>query len=110
MMTSNVRCGIVAPKFCNLKLYNDGFKVSVSLHISQDIYDELREMNDAYKPIQYRGKCYLHWEKSFHYACDSFDEAYEEAFEALHSMKICIRRHKIVLLSREIDVLQDSRR
>lgn len=40
--SNNVRSTVVAPQFANLKLYQDGYKLTVSLHISKDVYEALR--------------------------------------------------------------------
>ena len=106
MLTSNVRCGIYAPRFCNLKLYNDGYKASVSLRVSLDIYNELWGISGDYKPIEYQGRYYIHWEKSYHY-CDHFFDAFEDAHQALRRMKIITRQAKIDVLTREISDLTD---
>ena len=105
--SNNVRSAIVAPEFTNMTLYNDCYRLTISLHISEEVFDRLSytEMRDA-KPICYKGRKYLHWEKTFCYDETSFNEAYGEAETALRHMKVIIREVKILILEDEIDVIK----
>lgn len=103
MRTSNNVCSAVAaPQFANLKLYQDCYKLTVSLNISKDVYEALCQSN--YKPsmyFQYRGRHYIHWERSFGYTT-SFGTAYQIAGQAKDELMIIIRRMKVKLLQDEI--------
>ena len=104
--SNNVRSAIVAPEFTNMTLYNDCYRLTISLHISEEVFNRLvsSEMREA-KPICYRGRKYLHWEKSFYYDVKFWD-AYAEAETALRHMKVIIREAKIHILEDEIDVIK----
>ncbi len=105
MMTSNVRCSISAPSFVNLKLYDCGYKVTVSLHISGGIADLLSDTISDFKVIKWRGKFYLHYEADYDYST-AFDCTYCEASVALRKMKIAIRQAKMQSLQNEIELLK----
>ena len=103
MRTSdNVRSAVAAPQFANLRLYQDCYKLTVSLNISKDVYEALRQSN--YKSsmyFQYKGRYYIHWEQSFRYTT-SFNTAYTIAGHAKDELMIIIRRMKVKLLQDEI--------
>ena len=103
---NNVRSVIVAPEFTNVKLYNDGYTLTVSLHISEKVYDGLcqSELHEA-RPIQYRGRYYFHWSKTYLYDT-KFCFAFAEAEIALRGMKVIIREQKVRILQDEIDYLK----
>ena len=104
--SSNVRSAIVAPEFTNMTLYNDGYHLTISLHISEEVFNRLStaHMNES-KPIGYKGRYYLHWEKTFWYNTE-FCEAFAEAETVLRHMKVIIREVKVILLQEEIDLIK----
>lgn len=102
--SSNVRSAIVAPDFTNVKLYNDGYKVTISLHISEAVFAWL-EPNYYGRAICYRGKHYLHWEKNYPYSI-SFADAFADAQHILQHMMVLIRETKIEILKAEIDQIE----
>lgn len=115
--SSNVRSAIVAPEFSNVKLYNDGFVVTVSLHISSNVYEHFAAQQDRHV-IAYRGRFYLHWEKHYSYFIDELDpenptlspfpKAFREARKALKHLMIMRREAEIAILNREISVLKNK--
>lgn len=102
--SSNVRCAIVAPQFTNVKLYQDGYKVTVSLPISERMHEHLTLMYNGVA-ISYRGRYYIHWEKSYGYDIP-FGTAFSEAANNLVHMKITLREAKIEFLQNEIEFLK----
>ena len=102
--SSNVHTAIVAPQYTNLKLYNDSYVVTISLGISRQIYELLLGRGLNAKPIEYRGRFYLHYETCYQYST-SFAEAYEDAAWILRQMKIVIREAKLQLLQEEIECI-----
>ena len=103
--SSNVHTAIVAPQYTNLKLYNDVYVVTISLGISRKVYELLFGMGINAKPIEYRGRFYLHYESSYGYST-SFAEAYEDAAWILRQMKVAIREAKMQLLQQEIECIK----
>ena len=106
--SSNVRSAIVAPKFTNVKLYNDGYKVSVNIPISSKVFEMFRDKPFGHKLISFNGKYYIHWEKSYQYSTP-FISAYDEAESHLINMKIEGRAYKIDILNDEIHILSISK-
>ena len=104
--SNNVRSAIVAPEFTNMTLYNDCYRLTISLHISEELFNHfsISCMREA-KPICYKGRKYLHWEKTFWYDT-RFYEAYAEAETALRHMKVIIREAKVLILQEEIDLIK----
>ena len=105
--SSNVRSAIVAPEFTNVKLYNDGYKVTISLPISGDVYQRIYSTISADIVICYRGKYYIHYETSYRYETP-FAKAFDEAYGTLKHMKITIRQAKIDILYNEITMIENS--
>ena len=105
--SSNVRSAIVAPEFTNVKLYNDGYKVTISLPISEDVYHMIGSTVSGNVVICYRGKYYIHWEKSYGYETP-FGMAFSEAYDNLKHMKIAIRQAKIDILQAEITLIASA--
>lgn len=106
MRTNNVRCNIVAPSFVNQTLYDGGYRLTVSLNISEEIYAHLCNLfNGSITVFRYQGKYYIHWEKSYRYDT-AFAAAYVEAAKALRQLQIIVRQAKIELLEKEIDNLK----
>ena len=102
---NNVRVAIVAPNYVQLKMYQTGYKTSISLNISGAIYDYLSQIYSDRQVFQFKGKFYLHWEESFMYG-DSFEFAFERCRKALKQLKIIIREAKITLLQDEINSIK----
>lgn len=106
MKTSNVICHIIAPQFCKLHPYNDGFKVTASIRVTPAVYGSLLKNNgvsrSGFKPIEYMSKYYIHWEKFYSYHHTSFDTAFDEARLAVDKMMIMSRLQKVSILEEEI--------
>lgn len=110
---SNVRNAIIAPEFVNVTTYNDGFRLTISLHTSEDVYNHFREQQNSHA-ILYRGKYYLHWEEFYSYSMvkvnnqviSPFDKAFADAKKALKHLKIMSREAKIASLKAEIDCIK----
>lgn len=106
MRTNNVRCNIVAPSYVNQTMYDGGYRLTVSLNISEEVYTHLYNLfNGPIATFRYRGKCYIHWENSYGYDT-AFAAAYVEAAKALRQLQIIVRQAKIELLEKEIDNLK----
>lgn len=106
-MSKQITINLHAPKFLNVKLYDDYYKVTVSLHISEEQFIYLsRIMCREAKPIHYNGRYYIHWEKSFAYTETPFVAAYAEAETAMRHMKIITRETQINILLDEIDTIK----
>lgn len=95
-----IRANIRAPKYVNIRLNNDAYLLSISLHISEDVYRVLSREDNIF-PMKYNDRYYIHWDSVFSYFM-SFDEAFNIAHERLKTMKILIRHAKIELLANEI--------
>lgn len=100
-MVEMIQANIRAPKYVNIKLNNDAYILSISLHISEDVYTVLSREDNIF-PMKYNNKYYIHWDSIFSYFM-SFDEAFDIAYKRLKSMKIMIRNAKIQLLTEEIE-------
>lgn len=108
MRTNNVRCNIVAPSFVNMSMCDGGYRLTVSLNISERIFDHLYDCwreGMAVNVFRYRGKHYIHWEKYYGYDT-AFNAAYVEAAKALRELQVIIRHSKIELLQKEIDAIE----
>lgn len=103
--SNNVRSAIVAPEFTNMTLYNDSYRLTISLHISEEVFSRLSDCMREVKSFYYKGRRYLHWEKTFYYNT-KFDEAFAEAEIALRHMKVIIREIKVRILQEEIDLIK----
>ena len=95
-----IKTYIKAPKYVNIKLNNDAYILSISLHISEDVYNILSR-EDSISPIKYNNKYYIHWDSLFSYFM-SFEEAFNIAYRRLKTMQVMIRNAKIQILSNEI--------
>ena len=102
--SSNVHSAIVAPEFTNLKLYNDGYNVSVNIPISIRVFEMFKDKPFGHKLISFKGKYYIHWDKSYQYSTP-FISAYIEAQSHLIDMKIEGREYKISILRDEIYII-----
>ena len=95
-----IKTNIQTPKFVNVKLYNDIYVLSISLHINSDTSAFIESTNGIY-PINYRGKLYVHWEECYKYETP-FEVAFIQARTILDEMMILIRKAKISVLEHEI--------
>lgn len=114
--TSNIHNAIVVPGFVNMTAYNDSFKFTISLNISEYVSMIIHKYcGDSLAPICIKGKYYLHWEKFFSWgkydeelkqAVSNIPFACQEAYRVLKHMKIAIREAKIQELNDEIDTIK----
>ena len=104
--SNNVRSAVVAPEFTNMTLYNDCYRLTISLHISEEVFDRLYpNLPKDLTLIDYKGRKYLHWEQTFLYET-SFYLAFAVADALLRDMKVIIREAKVLILQDEIEAIK----
>ena len=95
-----IRANIHTPEFVSVKLYNDAYVLSISLHTSPRVRNLIESTDEVY-PIEYKGKPYIHWHKCYEYRT-SFEDSFREARLMLNEMMVLIRKAKICALEHEI--------
>ena len=106
--------GITIPQFANLKLYANGFILSVTLHINGELLPYLKDSVNCQKDgfnleaFYYKGKYYASIRKSYRY--DSLSEARLCGIsrKMLEWLQICIRCAKIEQLKFEVERLKNG--
>jgi hypothetical protein len=88
-----------------MKLYNSGYKLTISLQISDVTEFYIAEHIGRLQIINWDGRKYIHWECSYNYETP-FHQAFSEAKDVLKHMKIAIREGKIASLKAEIDCIK----
>lgn len=104
-MRNQIRTNIAAPQFCNLRLAYDGYVISISFRITEEMHLRLQNRYPAVKTYGSAGKYYIHWEKTYPY-WKPFYDAFQEAYRIKAHLKVLMRQIKIDILEDEIDTIK----
>ena len=96
---------IILPEYVNLYLQNESYIVTVTFHITKEMYDVMKLL---YKDVRYfecikvKGQHYCRFYKRYRYTCPINVAVFKCAKEDKDTLMIMMRETKIALLNTEI--------
>lgn len=96
---------IVLPEYVNLYLQNESYVVTVTFHITKEMYDVMKLL---YKDVKYfqciqvKGQYYCRFYKRYRYICPINVAVFGYAKKDKDTLMIMMRETKIALLNTEI--------
>lgn len=96
---------IILPEYVNLYLQNESYVVTVTFHITKEMYDVMKLL---YKDVRYfecikvKGQYYCRFYKRYRYTCPINVAVFECAKKDKDTLMIMMRETKIALLNTEI--------
>ena len=100
-----VNVNITLPEYVNLYLENESYAVTVTFHITEEMYNVMKLL---YKDVKYfecikvKGQYYCRFFKRYRYTCPINVAVFQCAKKDKESLMIMMRETKIALLNTEI--------
>lgn len=100
-----VNVDIILPEYVNLYLHNDYYVVTVTFHITKEVYDLMKVLYadvEYFECIKVKDRYYCRFIKRYRYTCPINAAVFEYAKKDKDTLMIMIRKTKMALLNNEI--------
>ena len=100
-----INVDIILPEYVNLYLHNDNYVVTVTFHITKEMYNLMKVIYGNIKYfecIKVKDKYYCRFIKRYRYTCPINVAVFEYATKDKDTLMIMMRKAKIALLNNEI--------